>query len=101
MCSSDLSNQPCNLTYNQVGNFTEHPWGLPPSGISEHVHGLKGGDVAGRAGVPDGVSPVVELVLGEEDGEFDLAGPGPAVLALALASGGLGGPHADPGAGAD
>ena len=58
--------------------------------VREHVHGLKGGDVAGRAGVPDGVPLVVELVLGEEDGEFDLAGPGPAVLALALASGGLG-----------
>jgi hypothetical protein len=43
------------------------------------VIGAAGGDVAGGVPVPDRVSLVVELVLGEEDGELDLAGAGAAV----------------------
>jgi hypothetical protein len=53
----------------------------------ERVRGLEGSDVAGGVPVPDRVSLVVHLVLGEEDGELDLAGAGAAVLALALPAG--------------
>ena len=65
---------------------------------AEHGGGLEGGDVAGGVPVPDRVAVVIELVLGEEDGELDLAGAGAAVLALAVPSGGLLRGHGDAGA---
>src|SRR5207302_9800909 len=57
--------------------------------VTEHGGGLEGGDVAGRVLVPHRVAVVIDVVLGEEDGKLNLAGPGPPVLALALAAGGL------------
>src|SRR6266571_2960087 len=47
--------------------------------VCEDAGGLEGGQVAGRVPVPDRVALVVDLVLGEEDGELDLAGAGAAV----------------------
>jgi hypothetical protein len=41
---------------------------------------IEGGDVAGGIPVPDRVSVLVQLVLGEEHGHLDLAGRCPAVL---------------------
>ena len=79
-------------------------WSAPrrmPSAFTrsaEHGGGLEGGDVAGGVPVADRVAVVVELVLGEEDGELDLAGAGPAVLALAVPAGGLLRGHGDAGA---
>jgi hypothetical protein len=60
--------------------------------------GLEGGDVAGRCPVPNRAAVLVQLVLGEEHGHLDLAGAGAAVLALALAPGGLRRGHGDAGA---
>ena len=57
--------------------------------VAEHGGGLEGGDVTAGAGVPDRVAVLVDVVLGEEHGKLDLAGAGPAVLALALAPGGF------------
>jgi hypothetical protein len=54
--------------------------------VAEHG-GLEGGDVAGRVPVPDRVSLLAEIVLGEEHGGLDLAGAGAAFLALAFANG--------------
>jgi hypothetical protein len=65
---------------------------------AEHGGRLEGGDVAGGALVADRVSVVIDFVLGEEDAELDLAGAGAAVLAFALAPGGLLGGHGHPGA---
>ena len=48
----------------------------------EHGGGLERGHIAGGAPVPDRVSLAVDLVLGEEDGELDLAGAGAAVFPL-------------------
>ena len=62
-------------------------FGLDQAG--EHGRGLEGGDVAGGVPVPDRVAVIIELVLGEEHGELDLAGAGAAVLALAVPPRGL------------
>src|SRR6202012_3049178 len=53
--------------------------------VREEAGGLEGGDVAGGGPVADRVAAGVQGVLGEEDGELDLAGAGAAVLALAVA----------------
>jgi hypothetical protein len=42
--------------------------------VREDAGGLEGGDVAGGIPVTDRIAVLVELVLGEEDGELDLAG---------------------------
>src|ERR1022692_4526992 len=70
--------------------------GLDQAG--EHAGGFEGGDDAGGGPVADGVAVVVELVLGEEDGELDLACAGAAVLAFPLPPGGLLRRHGDTGA---
>ena len=44
---------------------------------AEDGGGLKGGDDTGGVPVPDRVAVLVQPVLGEEDGELDLAGAGP------------------------
>ena len=57
--------------------------------VPERGRGLEGRDDAGGVPVADRVAAGVRLVLGEEDGELDLAGAGRAVLALPLPAGGL------------
>ena len=66
--------------------------------VRERGGGLEGGDVAGGVPVPDRVPVLVQLVLGEEDGQLDLAGAGAAVLALPVPPGGLLRGHRDAGA---
>ena len=79
-------------------------WSAPrrmPSALTRFPNvggGLEGGDDAGGRPVADRVAVLVELVLGEEDGELDLAGACPAVLALAVPPGGLLAGHGDAGA---
>ncbi len=48
------------------------------------MRGLEGGHVAGGIPVTDGIAVLIGLVLGEEHAGLDLAGPGTAVLALAV-----------------
>jgi hypothetical protein len=57
--------------------------------VREDAGGLEGGDVAAGIPVPDRVAVVIELVLGEEDGELDFAGAGAAVLSFTVPAGGL------------
>jgi hypothetical protein len=64
----------------------------------EHGGGLERGHIAGGVPVPDRVALAVEPILGDEDGELDLAGAGPAVFALAGPPGGLLGGHGHAGA---
>jgi len=66
--------------------------------VRERGGGLEGGDDAGGFPVPDRESLVVEPVLGEEDGELDLAGAGAPVLALAFPAGCFPAGHGDAGA---
>ena len=60
--------------------------------------GREGGQVAGGAGVADGMAVLVHGGLGEHAGELDLAGAGPPVGGLAGPAGGLGAHHGYPGA---
>ena len=66
--------------------------------VPERGGGLEGGDDAGGVPVADRVAVLVQPVLGEEDGELDLAGAGAAVLALPLPARSLPGGHGHPGA---
>lgn len=50
--------------------------------VAEHGRGLEGGDVTAGVPVPHRVAVLVDVVLGEEHGELDLAGACPSVLAL-------------------
>src|SRR5579859_2107892 len=58
--------------------------------VREDSGGLERRDVAGRARIADRVALVIELVLGEEHAELDLAGAGAAVFALAATDASLG-----------
>jgi hypothetical protein len=57
---------------------------LGPDQVPERRGGLESRDDARGGPVADGVAVSVELVLGEEDAELDLAGAGAAVLAFPL-----------------
>ncbi len=72
--------------------------GLGGHQLPEPGGGLEGGQVGGRARVADRVAVLVDPGLGEHARELDLAGPGPAVLALAVPAFGLGGHHRHAGA---
>jgi hypothetical protein len=68
--------------------------GAAAAGLGGHQRpepggGREGGQVGGGILVADGMPLVVHPGLGEYAGELDLAGTGPAVLALAGAAGGL------------
>ena len=63
-----------------VAGAAADAFGLHQAG--EHGGGLERGHIAGGVPVRDRVALAVELILGEEDGELDLAGAGPAVFAL-------------------
>ena len=70
-----------------VAGAAADPLGLHEAG--EHVRGLERGHVAGGIPVTDGVAVLIDLVLGEEHAELDLAGPGAAVLTFAVSPRGL------------
>ena len=74
-----------------AAGFGVHELGEPGSGF-------EGGQVAGGARVTDRVAVVIGAGLGEQAGEFDLAGVRPAVFALAGAALGLSRDHGHAGA---